>query len=533
MRLVGEKVEGVEIIVREQGSLRVIAQILVPQTDALRTLLGMLPFNAARTQLSGTDALPSPVSTATPAREGENLRIPDNPMQEAIAAYMDDLTRRRKASGTITQFSSVLRKTSARMGWREPGQIAYDGLREFIGAQETWGPASRARTMKIWSLFCQYLALTKRLPRDPLAGARGEANVEAPGSRAATVEEVRAILAEAATSAAHDKRAAKCDRAAYYLCLFAAGMRFGEPGKLKRKHIRLGAPVPHILWQSAAAAEDRTHKNNRTRAIALVPELAQVLSLWLAADDARRAREGLPPATPNTPLFESIPNGSTFQSDRRAAGIAELDFRERKFTPHSGRKFFATHLPSCGVHEKMVDFVMRHTGRTEYRYYDPSLEEQAAALSNFPRLLPDFYFAAKSPTSKGLQRGREKTDANSVASRPVIADTSSVTRSTTQGYTSQNLPHPIADSDDSPAQRVTALLSNVPESALGCGTHPANDAGTLTGVLRNTSSNSGFTIPETEVDAIANLLEALAKVIRASGARNEGRSSSADGKQVG
>lgn len=107
------------------------------------------------------------------------------------------------------------------------------------------------------------------------------------------------------------------------------------------------------------------------------------------ADLLRRHVAALTSGGHDSLVFAIKPSGPTFRRDRDQAGIAHMDFRRRRFSPHSARKFFSTCLTTQGIPEKMVDFLMRHAGRVEHRYYDPGLEEQAEAVGKLPELWPE------------------------------------------------------------------------------------------------------------------------------------------------
>jgi hypothetical protein len=347
---------------------------------------------------------------------------------------------------------------------------------------------------------------------DPLVGARGHVSIEAPGSRAATLDEARAFLAHAAATVMTDARAqARCNRAVYYLCLFAAGCRVHEPARWRWKNLALDHDAPHVLWTSGRG-ENRVHKNNRLRAIALAPELVSALVIWRdQLADIRKAK-GLGPLTSTDLVFPSRPINATFRRDRELAGVARLDFRERVFSAHSARKFLATQLTACGVTEKMVDFLMRHTGRTEFRYYDPSLAEQAAAIAKLPKLMPDFFFDANLSGAKLLRSSARKNAINGLDKQPEITDDISVT---TADRKSQNTlpgsagPCGIGEVVTDPVGFSGPALSSIANTAA------ASAASSRSPISIATIANSGFGMNETgDNERLARLLEALAEVIR-------------------
>ena len=86
-------------------------------------------------------------------------------------------------------------------------------------------------------------------------------------------------------------------------------------------------------------------------------------------------------------VFTLVPSSATFRADRDRAGVPVHDEQGRSFSPHGARKWYSTTLTNAGVAPRMVDFLMRHTGGDAARYYQPTLEEQSAALQALPCLL--------------------------------------------------------------------------------------------------------------------------------------------------
>lgn len=473
----------------------------------------------AGTQKPGKDA--GPVSQSTPAGTSDiagKLTIQPHETSKAITAYLTDLTARGKTKGTLKQYGALLRRMMQTLGVAHPSQISYNLIQNYCGSQPTWSAGTQARAMKVASLFTQYCLLSRVIDHDPLVGARGHVNIEAPGSRAATLAEAQAFLAHAAATVMTDARAAaRCNRAVYYLCLFAAGCRANEPGRWRWKNLALDHATPHILW-TAGKGDERTHKNNRIRAIALAPELVQALNLWRDQSNEMRRNKGLPKAKADDKVFPSQPINATFRADRENTGIDRLDFRGRAFTAHSARKFLATQLTTCGVAEKMVDFLMRHTGRTEYRYYDPSLEEQAAAIAKLPKLLPEFFFTANLRDAKLLRAAARKNAKTPLDKEGVMVDDISVKATSTASLQSQ------LTSNAGPNAVATALTIDAISR-----TGPALDVSGFANTASASSPaknppfppknciNSGYRVNETgENELVADLLEALARLIRGS-----------------
>jgi hypothetical protein len=245
----------------------------------------------------------------------------------------------------------------------------------------------------------------------------------------------------------------------------------------------------------------------------------QALNLWRDQSNDIRRNKGLPKAKADDKVFPSQPINATFRADRENTGIDRLDFRGRAFTAHSARKFLATQLTTCGVTEKMVDFLMRHTGRTEYRYYDPSLEEQAEAIAKLPKLLPEFFFTANLRDAKLLRHHYRKNAKTPLDNEQVMVDDISATKLQEPTQTPPN--HLPASAD--PASRtlfVAVKGSSSPGSALTG--NMANNASASSPSKHppfppKNCDNSGYRVNEIgENELVADLLEALARLIRGS-----------------
>jgi hypothetical protein len=175
------------------------------------------------------------------------------------------------------------------------------------------------------------------------------------------------------------------------------------------------------------------------------------------------------------------------------------------------------------VPEKMVDRLMRHKGRTEYRYYDPPLDEQARELAKLPRLWPE--------------SGRPKVgDGGPIVDNP--------------GNSTLDLTTPPLRADDVPGsqapltQTSTSTRCHPAPLPLDCqeerecsGRHPVDAA--LRAALRGRRQTerrvesrpitnpettfSGFITRADSNDALADLLDALARLLRSGAVGHDGR----------
>lgn len=272
----------------------------------------------------------------------------------------------------------------------------------------------------------------KRMRDGDIQAAEGPTDAEpGDGSRAATLEEARRHMAVAFDMEVNDRRT-RSPRTLYAGCMFAGGCREDDHWHWRWDHVRLDGPVPFILWTKGI------QKNKRKMLVVIAPELAQKLREHRAGmkrlaaiqptivraikhpETGRIIREELPvdPDHPGSPVFLCKPPTDVFRKDRERAEIDYRDSRGRAYSPHSARKFFKTHLMSLGVSSEMSEYLMRHTPKVSGRYFDPSLEDQAAALDRFPKIWPD----AQAPSPNGPVTKKKKIQGKSIDSPGLAAD---------------------------------------------------------------------------------------------------------------
>lgn len=320
--------------------------------------------------------------TPAPAVAGRIDASPSG-LDEAIDAWLTYLVSRGKKAGSLAAMRQVVRRAARECGWDSVTDLTFESITAWLARhRRSWVGTTYNRNLSVFRSLTKYLTASKRLEENPLVLADRAEESGADGARSATTQEARALIRAAWVREQADGRC-KGARALYWLCLFAHGCRPNEPDQWRRRHLVLDHAIPHVFWESAI------QKSHRQQYVALAPELAPLLRQHLATIDREREAAGLPPAGPDDPVFPVLPTKSVFNQDRRRAAIPDTDYRRRPFARRSGRKWFSTTLTSLGVPEKMVDHLMRHRGRAEARYYDPPLEEQAAALSRLPRLWPE------------------------------------------------------------------------------------------------------------------------------------------------
>jgi integrase len=327
---------------------------------------------------------------------------------DAIDEWLDHMRLRRKKPKSVEAFKQIAYRAMRESGWREVSDLTHDNITAWIqrAAQENaWRGSTINHRMTALHSLTERLYKRGLLPHDPLADAiRADEDDSSEGARAGTLDEARAIVLRAWIREQNDRRC-KGNRTLYWACLFALGCRLDEPARWKWKHVQLDMQPPRVCW------EPSINKGKKRR--------EQPMPAWLAA--AFMAHRGSVPHAADDPVFPIIPNKATFQQDREAAGIPFEDYRGRKFTPHAARKFYSTFLTGVGVSEKMVDFLMRHQGGVEGRYYDPSPEDCAAAVAKIPNLWPDVMNPDRKSgrdndcDPKDLRHGPEKTGEDAIA----------------------------------------------------------------------------------------------------------------------
>lgn len=367
---------GLELVVRDPATGR----------ELLSLLLRIPPSGGPVAPMGSTAAAPAAHGGAEGSTEPIAGRIDASAtdLREAVDAWIETLRRRGKRPRTLVTFREVVMKAAGDCGWAHRTQLTNQAIVEWLSghlADATWKAPTYNRNLCVFRSLTKFLHRSGRITADPLAA---ESNIEAmggPGARAATTDEARSLLRVALSREAIDRRVAR-GTTLQLLCMFKAACRVSEPGKWRRRHLVLTHSTPHVHWTADI------NKNKKEQWIALDPELAEQLQLHLARQDAERRDDGRAPAGPDEHVFPEALQDQTFKLYAAAAGIQTHDWRGRKFSPHAAPKWFCTTLGQL-AEQKMVDHLKRHTGSVPARYFDPSLEDQAAALAKLPPLWPE------------------------------------------------------------------------------------------------------------------------------------------------
>ena len=130
--------------------------------------------------------------------------------------------------------------------------------------------------------------------------------------------------------------------------------------------------------------------------------IGAAVEAW-TADMERRGKT----AGAKDPVFPHTSNKGTFAVDRVAAGIPELDGRQRRCGLHSARKSLATWLFNLGVSDAVIARVLRHeTTMTQARYIDPDPGMELEAIRRLPNIFPgavENFSDSQVPENTGLR----------------------------------------------------------------------------------------------------------------------------------
>lgn len=503
---------GLEIIVREPGAPTHLVRILLEIPGQHDLLPGMQPSSVGSPEVGAVFASPHPVAGRIESAPAE--------LASALAAWLQYMQDRKKKPRSIEAFRSVVERAMREHGWATLGEYTFENITRWLGekseGEHGWKGVTYNRNLSVFRSFGTFLATSGRLDRNPLERAEPAQDDGEDGSRAATLEDVRAIIFQAWLKDRTDRRS-KGNRALYWLCLAAHGCRQSEPGAWRRRHLILDHDVPHVWWTKDL------NKNHKQYELALAPELAGLLRAHLAQIDRERAEAKLPPAGPDDAVFPVVPFKGTFKQDRDRAGIPAMDYRQRPFTPRSFRKFFSTQLTALGVPEKMVDRLMRHKGRTEHRYYDPPLEEQRKAVERLPRLWPEPGTPVRGCGQNVDNSGNSKCDLTTGGDVPEDGHGSRATQSQHASTRSRAASLPLDCQEkrhDSARDHVDAALRAALEGRRESGPRDASRP-----ILNPETTFSGFKMREDATEAVADLLDALSRLLR-NGVGHDGRGES-------
>lgn len=330
-------------------------------------VVGKLTFESATPPSIIPGMSPQPALSLTPVEGPTDANL-------AVEAWEADMKRRGKKPGTIRVFPARIRKLMAWCHWDRVADMDFAGASAFLAAmreERGWSGTTTdgaVSALKAFSRFCHASGL---LPQDPFLALGRSGEVGGPGNRALTVDEARRLVL-VGTAACRDRRA-RAPRGLWYGFLFLTGLRTHEAGLCLWGNIDLDPACPAIYTDPAWT------KNGRRQRVVLAPELIPRLEEWRKCVPAGRT----------DPVFPRKPNKGTFALDREAAGIPELDSRQRRCGLHSCRKSLATWLYNAGVSSAVIERIIRHGGSlTQRSYIDPDPAMELEAIRKLPRVFP-------------------------------------------------------------------------------------------------------------------------------------------------
>lgn len=361
------------------------------------------------------DVMPTTVASVV-AQDAASLPHPDSSIAgridapaDSFAGLIDAWCKRMRlieghTKGTIDSYRTNVEGFQRFTGWARPADVTTPSIEAYIlhkrdAGEWTKGTTATRETAALRS-FCKFLLSRKLISENPCLEVARSKNDGDEGARASSVDEAISLVrvAWARESVLGYKKSA---RWLQHLLRFQAGFRDGESGKLEwKRHMFLDCEIPHIHWTRDI------NKNRRVMNVALHPELVELLKQHRedmrklaktmparVVSNTRRRNEGpkkirsVNPDEAKSFVFPYV--SSAFESDRDRAGIPAIDDRDRQYSSHSARKYFETELEAAGVSDKMVDYLMRHKGGTDMRYFDPPLKRQLLRLSKLPALSPE------------------------------------------------------------------------------------------------------------------------------------------------
>ncbi len=292
-------------------------------------------------------------------------------------------------------------------GWTRLDDLTFDAITAYIDGKLNagdWARLTYNKNLRVLRDFTRFVTKARRRAgqadaADPLEDAEPQPGKDSSaGGRAATTEEARALLRYTCAREEADSRATG-SRSIIRACMFLAGMRPGEPERLRWKHVNLDHSTPFFTWTP------EVNKNGRKEFVPIAPELTELLRAHRdrlrervksdggveVSRDRRNKTSSLRRYDPDDPEAFVVPkttSGCQWAKDVRKARIKEADWRGLPFTPKAARRWHETTLVKAGVPQNMVDALMRHAVTVPRRYFDPTLEELAEKLSVLPKLWP-------------------------------------------------------------------------------------------------------------------------------------------------
>ena len=276
--------------------------------------------------------------------------------REAVAAYLDFLTRERNASPhTVRAYTRDLgafldfleRHLGGESDLAALGRLSQADFRAWLASEAADGTvnATRARHLSAVRSFYGYLARQLRVT-NPAPGLLGRPRARPPLPRALTPTQATSLV-EAIAEQSDDPRWQARDVALFTL-LYGAGLRIAEALALDV------APLGEALRVMG--------KGRKERIVPLLPAVRDALRAWLELHPAPRS---------GAPLFIGAKGGRLHPAVARKT---MLDYRRRTglpehATPHALRHSFATHLLAGGADLRSIQELLGHASLSTTQRY--------------------------------------------------------------------------------------------------------------------------------------------------------------------
>lgn len=394
-----------EFVVRERTSGAVLAQMVLTQELLTSVLGGMAhaPYRGraaatnADAELAGSRSKKLIQSTAVPVHEDAGP-----PVLSFVDEWKKSLEARKKSEYTQYQYGRGVVTVLAAAKVVRPEDFTADRVMaalDKLTVEKRWSGATFNKHLNALRQFAGWLCRRKKLLTENPLGDEGRATVESEEqARAATTDEVRRFLLEVWTRSSSSGKANPM-APEFWACCALAGMRGGEPWKLKWKNLRLDDDVPHILWTR------EIQKNNKPARVALHPSLARLLiahrermRVWsldvpmvrrrFVENGSKKQEFAVCPDDPEGIVFP-VPSGRAYCKHLRDyLGIAERIEPDGNWCATSFRKWFVTNLGIVGTPERLVKHLTRHQQGVTGIYEQPPLDVQRAWLEKMPLVWP-------------------------------------------------------------------------------------------------------------------------------------------------
>lgn len=307
-----------------------------------------------------------------PAQE-RLLAIKQSPIEEHLAAFDRSLANNtpKHRRLTMTRVRRVVEgcgfKTLAEMD----GEKVVDWLGEFRD-EEDIGARTYNHYLQAADAFGKWLAATKRLPGNPLAGMeRLNAETDVRHKRRALTPDEFARLVDAARNSGCEVQGYDGEmRARVYQISYLTGLRRGELGSLTPNSFRLDDAQPTLVVEAACS------KHRRRDTLPMHPELVNLVRQWVAG------------MAPDAPLFPRLARKKTYtmvQKDLERAGIPYETHEGLADFHAAGRHSHITGLVRSGASIMEAKELARHADiRQTAKYTHIGMEERAEALAALP-----------------------------------------------------------------------------------------------------------------------------------------------------